>query len=565
MSALGARCLVGFLFFFAFFTGCWIAGAGLHDPDTCWLLATGKYLFELGSIPPADPFSYSFASLFSDGTVEMKALVNNNTQPLGRPYVPYQWLTEILFFLSYKIGAGYGLLLLVNCVLVSAFIAGPLMLFRSLRAPMLPAVGLVILGVVASSFHFLARPEIFSYFMFTAMLGLFLRMRLKIENNRPFNKRDLTLLVLPSVMMIGWANLHTGFMSAFIALSILCLTLTVETLLRPRVRKSVIVLPWLMFLSLLIASMINPFGPGLWQYIPQLFFSPINKYIRELSSITVVHLSEWTFYPYFLLCGLALFIIAKAVGVWRKNGRFPIGWSYSVAASIGVMIAGICVLRLIPFVSIFLMAESAWLLKGFWRGETGERADGKSSEGAQAVVPKTMNDHVTRLLKDGSWPAMLLLLSIFGVFLISTRVVKPTIPQGSNVFPPPFKALSYLAENLPKGRVFNDAQYGDMMIWHLVSQEKPILTSDPFDCPVAKTKPKVFIDTRFDMYGAPLVGDYYVIRNAKAGWDAKFAQYRFDWVFLPEKAELAKQLKNSADWELVFNKEKALIFVRKKQ
>jgi hypothetical protein len=584
ISALGARFLIGFLFFFAFFMGCWVAGAGLHDPDTCWLLAMGKYVFETGSVPSVDPFSYTFSALTAGGgAVDFAALSSGSSTVSPRLFVPYQWLTELVFYLAYKVGAGYALLTLVDCVLVTALLVGPLMFFRSLRAPMLPAVCLVILGVVAASFHFLARPEIFSYLFFLVMLGLTVRVRLGVENNQEFQNADLKLLFKPALLMVFWANMHTGFMSAFITLSIFCVTSTIEAFSRPLVKKKALVLPWILFLSLIAASMINPFGPRLWAYVPELFFSPLNRYINELSSIKLSHLAEWTFYPFFLFALVVLVVLAKVVGVWRKNGKFPIGWSFSVASIIGVLIAAICCMRLIPFVVVFLLTEVAWLLKGHTRfspdktdSAVGENAvsavapASESSSAQDAVAPAltdapSMNERVTGMLNYGSWPGILLALSLFGVFMISTRVVEPTIPQGSGAFPAPFDAMRFLSKELPVGKVFNDAQLGDMMIWYLIAQEKPLLAQDPYKPEIVKTRPKVFIDTRFDMYGAPLVGDYYVMRNAKQGWQQLFERYKFDWVFLPTKANLVKELSQSADWQEVYREKSAVIFVRKNQ
>lgn len=594
ISALGARFLIGFLFFFAFFMGCWVAGAGLHDPDTCWLLAMGKHIFETGAIPTVDPFSYTFKALTaSGGTVDFAALSSGSATASPRLFVPYQWLTELVFYLAYKVGGGYALLTLVDCVLVTALLAGPLMFFRSLRAPMFPAVCLVILAVVAASFHFLARPEIFSYLFYLVMLGLCVRYRLRLENNTPFDKADLKLLLKPALLMIVWANMHTGFMSIFISWSIFCVASTIEVFCRPRANKTALALPWALLGSLIAASMINPFGPRLWAYVPELFFSPLNRYINELSAIKLSHLTEWTFYPFFLFALVVLVVLVKVVGVWKKNGKFPIGWSFSVVSVIGVLIAAICCMRLIPFVAVFLLTEIAWLLKGHTKFVSDENDSSSeimpsigsdysiaetslaNTEGLSGSVtvtsnfgeapeePPSINSRITGMLNYGSWPGILLALSLFGVFMISTRVVKPTIPQGSGAFPAPFDAMRFLSKQLPPGKVLNDAQLGDMMIWYLIAQEKPILVDDPYRSEPVKSKPKVFIDTRFDMYGAPLVGDYYVMRNAKPGWRELFERYKFDWVFMPTKAKLVSELMNDPEWDAIYREKSAVIFVRK--
>lgn len=615
-AVLVARLVLGFLFFFAFFMGFWVAGGGLHDPDTCWLLALGKHIFEHGSIPSTDPFSYTFSALEKDGTVNLGAVLGQAVAPTGRTFVPYQWLSEVLFYLAYKVAAGYSLLLFANTVLLTAFLAGPLMLFRSLRSPMLPAIGIVILGVVAASFHFLVRPEIFSYLFFLVWIGLFLRVRLKLENNRSFRMKDIRILLPQAGLMAIWSNMHTGFTSVFIALSLYCVVCTVEVLARPKVRKSALILPWLSFFTMLLASFINPFGVRLWSYIPELFFSPINRFISELSK---ANLTEWIFYPYYLLGIVVLLVVAKVVQIWRKKGSFPIGFAYSIVMPISVFIAGICCMRLIPFVVVILCAEVAWLLKGHTRpirhdvvsipgpGSTGsaKEMDGNATTGGviaaadgsgvtisvnssgrphdasaigsealqstssfdanhfnQNVEPQTISGRLSHMLEKGGWVAALLFLSLFGVVTISMRAVQPNIPQGSGAFPAPYSAIKVLANELPKGRVFNSPQFGDMMIWHLISQEKPILGRDPFNCPAVSTKPRVFIDTRFDMYGAPLVSDHHTMENALPGWRDLFERYNFDWVFMPPKANIVKELLKDPAWKAIYTDKEAVIFVR---
>ena len=75
LALLVSRVVLGAILCTAFFIGFWTAGVGLHDPDTCWLLALGRYMYESGHLPATDIFSWSFA-----GT--------------GRRFIQYQWLSE---------------------------------------------------------------------------------------------------------------------------------------------------------------------------------------------------------------------------------------------------------------------------------------------------------------------------------------------------------------------------------------------------------------------------------------------------------------------------------------
>ncbi|MBX9666291.1 MAG: hypothetical protein K2X93_01680 [Candidatus Obscuribacterales bacterium] len=604
ITTIGARCIAGTLFFFAFIMGGWVAGVGFHDPDTCWLLAMGKHILATGSVPSSDPFSYTFHALSQDGSVNFNALVNNTTVPNNRIFVPYQWLTELSFFLCYKLAAGYGVLALASSVILGGMFIGPLMLYRKLRCSMVLAALFVILGVVAACFHFIARPEIFSYLFFSVLFYLFIPIRFKVEGNQPFDKRDLLLLIPLSVLMALWCNFHTGFTSGMIVASLLPLILTIEVLFRPKVHKSILVLPWLAFIVMLGATFINPFGVGLWKYIPELFFSPLNHFIRELSAITPKHLTEWTFYPYFILGALSLFFQFRSVRKWKSSGNAPIGCAFSILLPIAVFIAGIKCLRLIPFASLFIVAELAWLLKGDLSAvkEPGraptERStvDGIESSGAPndtsiakatddanndgasgttdsttnsannsvaAVEDLSTNDRLNAIFSMQGWQAVMLAFSIFGLICITKEAARPVIPASSDAFKAPYKAIAYLSANgLPEGGVLNDAQYGDMMIWYMIARERPILFNDPIEITSVKEKPKVFFDTRFDMYGAPLVTDYNTIVALKPGWHDLVDRYDFRWCFLPAQFAILEKLKKEYSWKEHYSDGTAVILIK---
>ena len=116
LARVTARLMVAFLVFLAFSTGVFVAGVGLHDPDTCWLLALGRLIFTGGWLPATDPYSYTFALA------------------AGKPFVMYQWLSELLFYLAYKAGDVAALLLMAALVLTFAFISMPILTARTLQS-----------------------------------------------------------------------------------------------------------------------------------------------------------------------------------------------------------------------------------------------------------------------------------------------------------------------------------------------------------------------------------------------------------------------------------------------
>ena len=61
----------------------WLNVFRIHDPDTWWHLKTGELIWSTGQIPRLDPFSYVLE---------------------GKPWVDFEWLAQLLFYVSFKLG-----------------------------------------------------------------------------------------------------------------------------------------------------------------------------------------------------------------------------------------------------------------------------------------------------------------------------------------------------------------------------------------------------------------------------------------------------------------------------
>ena len=80
-------------FFIALLAGVLLIPAALgssatifNDGDVSWHIATGEWILDHRAIPHTDPFSFTWA---------------------GKPWVPIEWLAEVLYAGAYRI-AGYG-------------------------------------------------------------------------------------------------------------------------------------------------------------------------------------------------------------------------------------------------------------------------------------------------------------------------------------------------------------------------------------------------------------------------------------------------------------------------
>jgi uncharacterized membrane protein len=570
-----------------FMTGLCVAGTALHDPDSCWLMAVGRYMVRHHCLPSTDPFSYTFA-----------------LQP-GLPFVMYQWLTEIIFYLAYRLGHLPAVLALIAMVTVSAFVVLPLKLLKHGKVPMFAAFGLVVLGLLASAFRFLARPEIFSFIFAAAWLYNLAKRRMRLENSLipqeligdvPTEDLDaqaatrtcqncgtVTLslvLVCPKCgaviadpaqpdnvliadrkpgaewqsglkesgaseidsidqsidwrfigrsvfLIVPWCNFHTGFISGLFLLLFYVLGTAVGAFVVRR-RKVFDQTAFLALLASIAATLINPYGIKLWLYIPLLFFAPFNELITELKPLVWTDL---TYHPFIALFFLSILMLFKS-GAYGRRRHDEKGFIAATIISATIIAAvsfeAFLHRRLIPFTVLVLLAEFAIMFNRSRRQRIITRV--------QAAEKPRTDDPYGWIYNPNQikWTFVILVLAVAGALTCSLKIVTPELPQSSGAFTAPIKAVEFLSKHDNAGRTFNDAQFGDVMIWH------------------SPANPKVFIDTRYDMYGPKIVHDYYVLRGLKPGWQEVIDSYQIKLIIFPTKMDIIQKLSQNPDWCTIY-------------
>src|SRR5215472_4805036 len=109
----------------------------LGDPDTYWHIGAGRWIIAHRAIPTADPFSNSVA---------------------GIPWVPHEWLSEVIFAAVYQWLGWSGIILHT-----ALFAGGALGIFGHFVIRWLEplyALIVVIMGLVLLMPHLYARPHI---------------------------------------------------------------------------------------------------------------------------------------------------------------------------------------------------------------------------------------------------------------------------------------------------------------------------------------------------------------------------------------------------------------------
>lgn len=528
-AAFAARSLLVLLLLVVFVAAVFIAGASLHDPDTCWLVALGKLIVETSALPATDPYSYTMA-LFPD-----------------RKFVLYQWLAEVLFYLSYKAADLTGLLLLAATVLTAAFVSIPLAFARKIGMPGVFAVVGTILTLMTAFFHFLCRPEIFSYLL----LAIYISMTHFLLRGKKIESVNFGYVTVFGAVMLLWCNLHSAFVLGLLYLFVFALVTTLADFIADKRLSAHNYTIILCFVVAFLCTFTNPYGVGLWQYLPTLFFTPLNKHIIELRPIAPKDFLEWTYYPFFILLATTLTFTARALKA-KINPAFvgsPRG--QVIFAAIAVIcwgIAGFCSRRLIPFAAVHMFAEGGYLL-ALLRAEKQIAGSEKIADGQNVQTDALSFWQAVDRKLDASyqpqglmWFVTIAVLAGVGVYFVASRIPDAVVlPQSGGAFKAPFKAVETIEKEKPRGNLFNHPQFGDVMIWKMAQP------------------PKLFIDTRFDMYGAEIVDNYQTLYAAKDGWEHLMQRYKIAWIFVQPDAPIAKRLGAEPNWKVLYEDKSSIV------
>jgi hypothetical protein len=466
----------------------------LREPDTCFLLAMGKWIYEHQIIPTNDPFSYTF-TLYP--------------QPLG--LVVYQWLTELIFFSVYKFGGIISLQLFGCSILVLSFFVIPWHILNSFSLGSL-RVSIIILWLVLGTVdRILLKPEIFSYLFLSLFILVMVKNEIKAE--RTVNSKQIVIL---SIIMLLWANLHSGFVIGIILTLVLALRdlffFTYTKFFKNQ--QASLVLNWIFsFIGCLIASFFTPSGIRLWQYIPHLYFHPVNHYIVELQPLsltTAIHNLPLLISFFGLSIFSILQIIRKLHTDLNKSDLV-----YIVITLTGIVLA-FTHLRMITFALLLMLPLIA---SGF-----------------------SIKDSLNGLGKFSTKINILVFVCAFFGCTIISLFNNPTIPTAAKAFMPPFDALKYIAAHNLKGNLLNDPTFGDVLMWNM---ENP---------------PPLFLDTRFDAYPWQITKDYVAFRNGKENWQSILQRYNINWIFIPANSPVCVQLSKQNSWHSIYKDDVAQIF-----
>ena len=194
-----------------------------NDGDVSWHIATGQWIISHRAIPHVDPFSFTWA---------------------GKPWVAFEWLSDVLLAAAHRIGGYGGIAALVTGALMALHAVVCVNAARFVRP--FAAAGAVIAMDVVLIPMMLARPHVLAWPLIASWTWLMLRAR----------EQDRAPPLAAGLLMVVWANLHGSFVMGLVIAGAFGLEALIASPDRPRAFRQ-----WALFgVACLGAIFVNPNG-----------------------------------------------------------------------------------------------------------------------------------------------------------------------------------------------------------------------------------------------------------------------------------------------------------------
>lgn len=461
----------------------------LSDGDAGWHIRTGEWILDHGAVPYQDLFSFS--------------------KPGGQ-WFAWEWLADVIDAGLYRI-AGLKGVVLFAAVIITTFATTLVRRMTWRGTHLFAALLLALLGVGASSVHFLARPHIFTLLFLSIAVWM-------IEADRAHASRRIWLLVPLTVV---WTNLHGGFLSLIAILGLTAVGTAIEVWLGNgrTIRDS------LRYGALTIAcgaaSLVNPYGWNLHIHVAEYLRSDwIRNVVQEFQSPSFRD-ENMLHFEALLLAG----VLVAAGLLARKRVVEAIWIVFWVHMALGsVRHAPVYVTVAVPIIGVELGA--------LWTRFTAAAKKNSLS----AIINQMAADSLPAFRRTSILP----FATVLALVLIGPPIKWPT-DFPSQLFPT--KMVAKHGDLILNSRVLTTDQWADYLIFRNPQQ-------------------RVFVDGRSDFYGKEIGLDYMRVLNGHWKWRQILDQYQFNLALVPVDMAIAQLLKSDPQWRAVEDDGKQILLVR---
>ena len=470
--------------------------------DFWWHLKMGEVIAATKSIPRVDVFSFTAS---------------------GQPFVLQNWLGELIYYWTYKIG-GYPLLVLLGTVIT---LAGFLFMYKLCLDATHNLRLVAVIGFLASlgNYGFL-RPQTYSFLLFAAFY-------LVLEQYRG-QRRD-RLWILP-VLMALWVNLHGAFV---LGLGVIGLYIVCESCRRfiDPARTDALSVAQIQKLALVlvlcaIATLLNPEGYKLYDYVRTVILDPgsralvaewrpprVNDFLGLLlfycpfflAIFTFIHsrvkpdLTEMVLFAGFAVLGLS----AIRNAAWFSTITYPLIARYLPLLDLAPL------LKLLRYKGINRLVESA--------------------------AQPDRNPHAYGRLN------VIVLLAAVLVIATQSPWIRPRLTGKSLLADQtPVGVADFIQKRGLTGRMFHPQMFGDYLMWRLWPQQR------------------TFVDGRVHLFSLDFLSQYEKAAEDPLSTDL-LERWHIQYLLLekrPEQTNLKtlRSIENSGAWIRMYEDDKSVLF-----
>ena len=459
------------------------------EPDLWIHMLTGQTILRTGHIPRFDTYSYAAASM---------------------PWHNHEWLSQVMLALCYAHLGVFGLKLLklmCSTILIVALAIGISATGAAARVQRLT----LIFSAVAISTQMQFRPQLFTFMMIAVVMASL--------GAEVYRGRATLWPLIP--MFALWANFHGGFIVGLGAICVAAAVLFIQGFRDARRWASA----WrlgLVALGCASATIINPFGVGLWTGV---FHSVGDPLVRQIVSdwmpLPKLMLSMWRSSPVELLQDVApllmfaAFVAAVAIAPDFGDAALVavaaifIGAAFYAARNVAVAVIAVA----IPL-----------------------------SRHASLALERRVDLKKGAAIKDESEPA----LALLAICALAVALVGGTFSNRLMTWKPvPTDALAFMQQHKLHGNMLCKYEWSSWLLWHM---------GDVF---------KVYIDPRGEVvYSDEQVRDYAIFFQGHEGAQRLLDGYPHDFVLMGTHDKGTDVVRRDARWHLLYSDQTAALFGR---
>jgi hypothetical protein len=472
--------------------------ATLSTVDLAYQVQSGQLMLDQHAILRNDPFAFTTG---------------------GAAWLNQQWGAQVLLGLGYRIG-GWAGLAIVRAALVALAMGFVLVACRRQGAGLRAAAWLTIGSFVLAAAALGLRPQLFGMVLFAATLAI-----LAGRGRQPRAIWLIPLLVIP------WASLHGSFIFAPVAVGIAWLEDALAS--RPGAARLLLVA----FASVL-ASLINPFGIGVWSYAIGLTTNPtIRQLITEWQPTAPLSAAGLFLYGSMIAFGVIIVILGR-----RQPGR---DWLRENGPTVlWLIFLGVIAIQAQRGIAWWALAAPVAVAGVL--GRASARAAAGSAVAGTATAPVTRQSARPERASAANGAIVIVLIALGFLLLLPLRGGSALMgPPGLLTDAPPGITAALVGKVGPRDRIWNAQAWGSWFEFALPG------------VPVA-------VDSRIEVIPPGAWADHLALSAGAPDWETILDRWQVTVVVArrTEQAGLIPLMQASPRWRISYEDAQGVVFVR---